>query len=87
MFAELYVLKCVQRRAATKQLKEERVRSFEYVLPYVFKPGAQEEEDNTAVNFVATLNNIPYPIDFDWKLDTLDVRKNTIRNRASFFEY
>ena len=29
----IHVLKCVQRRAAVRQLKEERVRSFEYVLP------------------------------------------------------
>jgi hypothetical protein len=33
---EIHVLKCTQRRAAVKQLKEERVRSFEYVLPCMF---------------------------------------------------
>mmetsp|Transcript_7227 Transcript_7227/g.22023 ORF Transcript_7227/g.22023 Transcript_7227/m.22023 type:complete len:294 (-) Transcript_7227:79-960(-) len=71
----VFVLKCEQRRVGLKNLNIDRVKSYEYVLPYIFFPDKQEDvEEDTVVNIMTELEEGAKPMvfEFDHELDDLD---------------
>ncbi|KAL8168301.1 hypothetical protein V2J09_009800 [Rumex salicifolius] len=54
---EIFILACTQRRTALKHMKEDRLKKFEYCLPYFYNPLMEEEEEQS------TIVQILYPID------------------------
>ncbi len=55
-------------------MKEEELRRFEYALPYIFLPRAQEEVNyDTTVNVVTELNGKGLTFEYDWEMDEIDV--------------
>ncbi|KAJ8902182.1 hypothetical protein NDN08_006590 [Rhodosorus marinus] len=71
----LYVLKCEQRRAGLKNLKIDRLKQYEYVLPYIFFPEKQEEEvPDTVINMMVDLvdGGKPLVFEYDYELDDID---------------
>eukprot|EP00243_Klebsormidium_subtile_P003007 TRINITY_DN16139_c0_g1_i1.p1 TRINITY_DN16139_c0_g1~~TRINITY_DN16139_c0_g1_i1.p1 ORF type:complete len:294 (-),score=93.52 TRINITY_DN16139_c0_g1_i1:403-1284(-) len=77
LHSQVYVLKCVQRRAALKQLKTERIKKYEYCLPYISMPWKEEaDEDDTTVNLMYSYGDEkttpPVLCEFDWTMDEPD---------------
>jgi hypothetical protein len=74
--AIVHVLKCSERRARLKNMKEEAVHKYDYVLPYVIRAGAaDDEEPETNVQVLADdLEGRANPLmmEFDYELDDLD---------------
>ncbi|XP_020273197.1 uncharacterized protein LOC109848214 [Asparagus officinalis] len=68
---QIYTLGCSQRRSALKHLKIERVKQYDYCLPYLQPLKADEDEDDTVVNIMYPLEP-PIVCDFDWELDDLE---------------
>eukprot|EP00475_Leptophrys_vorax_P034210 TRINITY_DN5494_c0_g1_i1.p1 TRINITY_DN5494_c0_g1~~TRINITY_DN5494_c0_g1_i1.p1 ORF type:complete len:294 (-),score=50.71 TRINITY_DN5494_c0_g1_i1:211-1092(-) len=71
---DIFALKCTQRKASLRQMKHERVKKFEYCLPYIFLPHMQEEQTaDTVVSIMFPFegDNPPPPLiaDFDWEFD------------------
>ncbi|KAJ6795275.1 uncharacterized protein M6B38_253615 [Iris pallida] len=69
---QIYTMGCTQRRSALKHLKIERVKQYDYCLPYFQPLKADEDEDDTVVNIMYPLEP-PIVCDFDWELDELEV--------------
>ncbi|XP_059281619.1 protein HEAT INTOLERANT 4-like, partial [Lycium ferocissimum] len=65
--SRIFILRCTQRMAGLKQLKLERVKKFEYCLPYFYQPFRKLE--------LSTTMHILFPIEpplfceFDWEFD------------------
>ncbi|KAI6692026.1 hypothetical protein NL676_019736 [Syzygium grande] len=60
--SQIFILSCTQRRAALKHLKIDRVKKYEYCLPYFYQPFKEDEfEQSTEV-----------VCEFDWELDELE---------------
>ncbi|KAL8151895.1 hypothetical protein V2J09_021703 [Rumex salicifolius] len=71
--SEIFILGCNQRRAALKHLKEDRLKKFEYCLPYFYNPFIEEEiEQSTVVDVLFPINPKPVFCEFDWELDELE---------------
>ncbi|KAH7283340.1 hypothetical protein KP509_34G002200 [Ceratopteris richardii] len=73
--SQIFTLKCVQRRVALKNLKEERLKKYEYCLPYFNNPLKEEElEPDTVVSIIFPFDDEKPPLltDFDWELDDLE---------------
>lgn len=72
----IYVLKCEQRRAGLRNLSQDSLKKYEYVLPYTVHPDKQEDDTDfeTTVNVVAEIpgRNQPLVFEYDWELDELD---------------
>lgn len=69
------VLACSQRRARLRNMQEEAVHRYDYVLPYFFDPEKQEEvEEETEVQVLADLEGIQAPLmcEYDYEMDELD---------------
>ncbi|CAH8387512.1 unnamed protein product [Eruca vesicaria subsp. sativa] len=71
--SRIFTLCCNQRRAALRNMKVERVKKFEYCLPYFFKPGREEDEipQSTVVDVLFPSDPPVYCV-FDWELDNLE---------------
>jgi len=69
----IFYLHCSQRRKALKNLNEERLKRFEYCLPFIYLPHKDlgDDEDST-VNIVREINSKPLIFDFDYKMDSLN---------------
>ncbi|CAM8899826.1 unnamed protein product [Rhodiola kirilowii] len=68
----IYILKCTQRRAALKHLKIDRVKLFDYCMPYFYQPLKEDElEQSTEVNILYPIEP-PIVCEFDWELDELE---------------
>lgn len=68
----IFTLKCTQRRAALKQLHQERIKSYEYCLPYIYSPlNEPDTVDETIVSIMYPLEP-PIVCEFDWELDEFD---------------
>ncbi|CAI5963607.1 unnamed protein product [Closterium sp. NIES-64] len=72
--SNIFTLKCIQRRAGLRQMKQERVKKFEYCLPYIFLPHMQEEQEvDTVVSIMYPFegDNPPPPLlaEYDWEMD------------------
>ncbi|KAL5720498.1 Protein HEAT INTOLERANT 4 [Ranunculus cassubicifolius] len=51
--SQIYILSCTQRRVALRHLKIERLKKYEYCLPYFYHPFKEDEfESSTLVNIV-----------------------------------
>ncbi|CAI9282279.1 unnamed protein product [Lactuca saligna] len=71
--SQIYILSCVQRRAGLTQLKEDRVKKFEYCLPYFYHPFKEDEtEQSTIVDIMYPIEPKPVVCEFDWELDELE---------------
>eukprot|EP00871_Galdieria_phlegrea_P006038 jgi/Galph1/921/GphlegSOOS_G5598.1 len=72
----IFVLKCEQRRVGLRNLSEDSVKKYEYVLPYIVYPDKLEDEVSldTTVNVVAEVpdRNQPVVFEYDWELDDLE---------------
>ncbi|CAK9147646.1 unnamed protein product [Ilex paraguariensis] len=68
--SQIFILSCTQRRAGLKQLKLERVKKFEYCLPYFYQPLQEDEfEQSTVVQIIFPAEPKPVFCEFDWELD------------------
>ncbi|XP_010245862.1 PREDICTED: uncharacterized protein LOC104589299 [Nelumbo nucifera] len=71
--SQIFILSCTQRRAALSHLKLERVKKFEYCLPYFYQPLKEDEfEQCTEVNIIFPAEPKPVFCEFDWELDELE---------------
>ncbi|CAA2978576.1 Hypothetical predicted protein [Olea europaea subsp. europaea] len=71
--SQIFILSCTQRRAGLKQLKLDRVKKFEYCLPYFYQPLQEDElEQSTVVQILFPIDPKPVFCEFDWELDELE---------------
>lgn len=71
----VHVMKCNERRARLRNMNEEAVHRYDYVLPYFFNPDAQDDVDvKTEVDVLIDLEGRQAPLmcQFDFELDDLD---------------
>ncbi|KAJ0753285.1 putative protein HEAT INTOLERANT 4 [Helianthus annuus] len=69
---QIFVLGCVQRRAGLKHLKLERVKKFEYCIPYIYNPLEEDEtEQSTIVDILYPAEPEPVFCQFDLDMDEL----------------
>ncbi|KAK1325267.1 hypothetical protein QJS10_CPA01g00390 [Acorus calamus] len=70
--SNIFTMTCTQRRAALKHLKLERIKEYEYCLPYFYQPLKEDElEQDTIVTIVYPMEP-PVICEFDWELDDLE---------------
>ncbi|GER48979.1 hypothetical protein STAS_26186 [Striga asiatica] len=71
--SKIFILSCTQRRAGLQHLKIERVKKFEYCLPYFYNPFLEDEvEQSTVVQILYPIDPKPVFCEFDWELDELE---------------
>uniref|UniRef100_A0A2P2L8V2 Uncharacterized protein MANES_12G141500 n=1 Tax=Rhizophora mucronata TaxID=61149 RepID=A0A2P2L8V2_RHIMU len=71
--SQIFVLTCSQRRAALKHLKIDRVKKYEYCLPYFYNPLKEDEFDlSTEVQIIFPTGANPVFCEFDWEMDELE---------------
>ncbi|XP_014489950.1 protein HEAT INTOLERANT 4 [Vigna radiata var. radiata] len=71
--SQIFILSCTQRRAALKHLKLDRVKKYEYCLPYFYQPFKEDElEQSTEVQIIFPAEPKPIFCEFDWELDELE---------------
>ncbi|CAL1408982.1 unnamed protein product [Linum trigynum] len=82
--SQVYILSCTQRRAALRHLKIDRLKKFEYCLPYFYHPLKEDEfEQSTEVQIVFPAEDKPVLCEFDWELDELEeFTDNLIKDEA-----
>eukprot|EP00258_Populus_trichocarpa_P006626 XP_002310600.1 protein HEAT INTOLERANT 4 [Populus trichocarpa] len=69
---QIFILSCTQRRAALKHLKIDRIKKYEYCLPYFYNPLQEDElEQSTEVQIIFPSEPKPIFCEFDWELDEL----------------
>lgn len=71
LHTEIYTIGCTQRRSALKFLKVERVKQYDYCLPYLQSLKPDEDEQDTIVHIMYPLEP-PVVCEFDWELDELE---------------
>lgn len=77
--SQIFILSCVQRRAGLKHLKLERVKKFEYCLPYFYHPFKEDEtEQSTIVDIMYPVEPKPVVCEFDWEMDELEEFTNEL---------
>ncbi|KAI7743317.1 hypothetical protein M8C21_025827 [Ambrosia artemisiifolia] len=71
--SQIFILSCVQRRAGLRHLTMDRVKKFEYCLPYFYHPFKEDEtEQSTIVDIMYPIEPKPVVCEFDWELDELE---------------
>ncbi|XP_047329222.1 protein HEAT INTOLERANT 4-like [Impatiens glandulifera] len=71
--SQIFILSCAQRRSSLKHLKEERIKKYEYCLPYLYNPFKEDEvEQSTIVDIMFPAEPKPVFCEFDWELDELE---------------
>lgn len=71
--SEIFILRCTQRRSALRHLKEDRVKKFEYCLPYFYNPLQEDElEQSTVVQILFPIEPKPVFCEFDWEFDEVE---------------
>ncbi|KAF3440453.1 hypothetical protein FNV43_RR18737 [Rhamnella rubrinervis] len=71
--SQIFILSCTQRRAALKHLKIDRIKKYEYCLPYFYQPFKEDElEQSTEVQIIFPAEPKPIFCEFDWELDELE---------------
>lgn len=68
----IYTLQCMQRRASLNQLKQERIKKYEYCLPYFYQPFKEDEIEQDTVVQIMYPKEPPVVCDFDWDLDDVE---------------
>ncbi|XP_031477775.1 protein HEAT INTOLERANT 4-like [Nymphaea colorata] len=84
--AQIFTLSCTQRRAALGQLKEERVRKYEYCLPYFYHPFKEDEQEVDTVVQIMYPMEPPVVTEFDWELDELEEFTNDLIEKEALPE-
>eukprot|EP00898_Chlorokybus_atmophyticus_P000754 jgi/Chlat1/167/Chrsp1S03242 len=72
---QVFVLKCILRRAALKRLSEAQVKKYEYCLPYIYQPLKEEQfQYDSTVSLMFPLEDPQPPVvaEFDWQFDTVE---------------
>ncbi|MQM20239.1 hypothetical protein Taro_053256 [Colocasia esculenta] len=69
---QIFTMGCVQRRSAVKHLKDERIKQYEYCLPYFYNPLKQDEDEEDTVVSIIYPSEPPIVRDFDYELDELE---------------
>ncbi|KAH1079943.1 hypothetical protein J1N35_019704 [Gossypium stocksii] len=70
---QIFILSCTQRRVALKQMKIDRLKKYEYCLPYFYQPLKEDElEQSTEVQIIFPAEPKPVFCEFDWELDELE---------------
>ncbi|KAB1210383.1 hypothetical protein CJ030_MR6G025458 [Morella rubra] len=73
LHSQIFILSCTQRRAALKHLKIDRIKKYEYCLPYFYHPFKQDElEQSTEVQIIYPAEPKPVFCEFDWELDNTE---------------
>lgn len=68
--SQIFILGCTQRRAGLRLLKEDRVKKFQYCLPYFYQPLKEDElEQSTEVQILYPDTEPPTVCSYDWELD------------------
>ncbi|KAL3339667.1 hypothetical protein AABB24_028329, partial [Solanum stoloniferum] len=67
--SQIFILRCTQRRAGLKHLKLERVKKFEYCLPYFYQPFAEDEFEQSTIVQILFPSEPPVFCEFDWEFD------------------
>jgi len=62
----------MQRRASLNQLKQERIKKYEYCLPYFYQPFKEDEIEQDTVVQIMYPKEPPVVCDFDWDLDDVE---------------
>ncbi|KDP35231.1 hypothetical protein JCGZ_09390 [Jatropha curcas] len=71
--SQIFILSCTQRRTALRHLKIDRIKKYEYCLPYFYHPFKQDElEQSTEVQIIFPAEPKPVFCEFDWELDELE---------------
>ncbi|KAF5737862.1 hypothetical protein HS088_TW13G00753 [Tripterygium wilfordii] len=71
--SQIFILSCTQRRTALKHLKIDRLKKYEYCLPYFYQPLKEDElEQSTEVQIIYPAEPKPVFCEFDWELDELE---------------
>lgn len=71
--SQIFILSCTQRRAGLKQMKLDRVKKFEYCLPYFYQPFKEDElEQSTIVPIIFPAEPKPVFTEFDWEFDEVE---------------
>lgn len=68
----IFTLKCTQRRAALRQLKQERVKKYEYCLPYIYQPHKEDEtqyDSSVSIMYPFEGETPPLVTEYDWQFD------------------
>uniref|UniRef100_A0A453TD85 Uncharacterized protein n=1 Tax=Aegilops tauschii subsp. strangulata TaxID=200361 RepID=A0A453TD85_AEGTS len=68
---KIFTLHCSQRRSALKHLKTERVKKFDYCMPYYMSLISPEEDHDTTVDIIYPLEP-PIVCPFDWEMDNYE---------------
>ncbi|XP_042427713.1 protein HEAT INTOLERANT 4-like isoform X2 [Zingiber officinale] len=78
---QIFTMACTQRRSALKHLRIERVKQYDYCLPYLQSLKADEDEDDTVVNIMFPLEP-PIVCDYDWEMYEIEEYvKEQVRER------
>ncbi|XP_015074048.1 protein HEAT INTOLERANT 4-like [Solanum pennellii] len=67
--SQIFILRCTQRRAGLKHLKLERIKKFEYCLPYFYQPFAEDEIEQSTTVQILFPSEPPVFCEFDWEFD------------------
>lgn len=71
----VHVLKCEQRRARLRNMTEAAVHEYDYVLPYIIRPGQVEDVTlDTAVQVMCDIEGraAPLMMEYDFELDEIE---------------
>ncbi|KAK1274541.1 hypothetical protein QJS04_geneDACA009618 [Acorus gramineus] len=70
--SNIFTMTCTQRRAALKHLKLERIKEYEYCLPYFYQPLKEDELEQDMIVTIVYPMEPPVICEFDWELDDLE---------------
>ncbi|EEF33707.1 conserved hypothetical protein [Ricinus communis] len=71
--SQIFIMGCTQRKSALRHLKIERVKKYEYCLPYFYNPFKEDElEQSTVVPILFEAEPKPVFCEFDWDMDELE---------------
>ncbi|KAL3630111.1 Protein HEAT INTOLERANT 4 [Castilleja foliolosa] len=77
--SQIFILSCTQRRAGLQHMKLERIKKFEYCLPYFYSPFQEDEvEENKDVSILYPIDPKPVFCVFDWEFDELEEFTNKL---------
>lgn len=69
---QIFYLSCTQRRAGLRHLKLERIKKYEYCLPYFENPLKEDDVEQDTVVQLMYPSEPPIVCDFDWELDDIE---------------
>ncbi|XP_024012442.1 protein HEAT INTOLERANT 4 [Eutrema salsugineum] len=72
MNSQIFSLVCTQRRSALRHMKEDRVKKFEYCIPYFYDPFKEDELEESTVVDILFPSEPPVVCEFDWEVHRLE---------------